>query len=132
MKKGCYLSEITDLYRTAQRKYDAGKLLYDSGFYNESIVHFYYSMLCTCQNFTFKKRTLSLKVMKELLNMIQVHYVDTGELDKRFHKGLASSGSLRNEVDYYNRDDISQSVAREKRNVCSDFLIEVKRMVKIE
>lgn len=64
--------------------------------------------------------------------MIQVHYVDTGELDKRFPKGLASSGSLRNEVDYYNRDDISQSVAREKRNVCSDFLIEVKRMVKIE
>ena len=49
--------------------------------------------------------------------MIQVHYVDTGELDKRFHKGLASSGSLRNEVDYYNRDDISQSVAREKRNI---------------
>ena len=131
VKKVFYLSEITDLYRTAQRKYDAGKLLYDSGFYNESIVHFYYSMYALAKILLLKKDIIT-KSHEGTINMIQVHYVDTGELDKRFHKGLASSGSLRNEVDYYNRDDIGQSVAREKRNVCSDFLLEVKRMVKIE
>ena len=77
-------------------------------------------------------KDITTKSHQGTINMIQVHYVETGELDKRFHKGLASSGSLRNEVDYYNRDDINQSVAREKRNVCLDFLLEVKKMVNIE
>ena len=131
VKKVFYLSEITDLYRTAQRKYDAGKLLYDSGFYNESIVHFYYSMYALAKILLLKKDIIT-KSHEGTINMIQVHYVETGELDKRFHKGLASSGSLRNEVDYYNRDDISQGIAREKRNICSDFLLEVKKMVNIE
>lgn len=115
----------------SQRKYDAGKLLYDSGFYNESIVHFYYSMYALAKILLLEK-DITTKSHEGTINMIQVHYVETGELDKRFHKGLASSGSLRNEVDYYNRDDISQNVAREKRNICSDFLLEVKRMVNIE
>lgn len=125
------MSEITDLYRTAQRKYDAGKLLYDSEFYNESIVHFYYSMYALAKILLLNK-DITTKSHQGTINMIQVHYVETGELDKRFHKGLASSETLRNEVDYYNRDDISQSIAREKRNICSDFLVEVKKMVNIE
>lgn len=125
------MSEITDLYRTAQRKYDAGKLLYEEGFYNESIIHFYYSMYALAKILLLEKGIIT-KSHSGTINMIQVHYVETGELDKRFHKGLASSGSLRNEVDYYNRDDISQSVALEKRNICSDFLIEVKKIVDIE
>ncbi len=78
------------------------------------------------------KKDITTKTHEGTINMIQVHYVETGELDKRFHKGLASSGSLRNEIDYYNRDDISQNLAREKRNICSDFLLEVKKMVNIE
>ena len=77
-------------------------------------------------------KDITTKSHQGTINMIQVHYVETGELDKRFHKGLASSETLRNEVDYYNRDDISQSIAREKRNICSDFLLEVKKMVNIE
>lgn len=125
------MSEITDLYKTAQRKYDAGKLLYDAGFYNESIIHFYYSMYALAKILLLEKGIIT-KSHAGTINMIQVHYVETGELDKRFHKGLASSGSLRNEVDYYNRDDISQSVALEKRNICSDFLIEVKKIVDIK
>ena len=124
------MSEITDLYKTAQCKYDAGKLLYDAGFYNESIIHFYYSMYALAKILLLEKGIIT-KSHAGTINMIQVHYVETGELDKRFHKGLASSGSLRNEVDYYNRDDISQSVALEKRNICSDFLIEVKKLVDI-
>ena len=77
-------------------------------------------------------KDITTKSHQGTINMIQVHYVETGELDKKFHKGLASSETLRNEVDYYNRDDISQSIAREKRNICSDFLLEVKKMVNIE
>ena len=130
VKKVFCLSEITDLYRTAQRKYDAGKLLYDSEFYNESIVHFYYSMYALAKILLLNK-DITTKSHQGTINMIQVHYVETGELDKRFHKGLTSSETLRNEVDYYNRDDISQSIAREKRNICSDFLVEVKKLVNI-
>ena len=124
------MSEISDLYRTAQRKYEAGKVLYDAGFYNESIIHFYYSMYALAKILLLEKDIIT-KSHEGTINMIQVHYVQTGELDKRFHKGLASSGSLRNEIDYYNREDISQSVAREKRNICSEFLIEVKKIVNI-
>ena len=125
------MSEISDLYRTAQRKYEAGKVLYDAGFYNESIIHFYYSMYALAKILLLEKDIIT-KSHEGTINMIQVHYVQTGELDKRFHKGLASSGSLRNEIDYDNREDISQSVAREKRNICSEFLIEVKKIVNIK
>lgn len=99
--------------------------------FTESIVHFYYSMYALAKILLLEKDIIT-KSHEGTINMIQVHYVETGELDERFHKCLASSGSLRNEVDYYNRDDISQNVAREKRNVCSDFLLEVKKMVNIE
>ena len=70
-------------------------MLYDSGFYNESIVHFYYSMYALAKILLLNK-DITTKSHEGTINMIQVHYVETGELDKRFHKGLASSGSLRN------------------------------------
>ena len=130
VKKVFCLSEITDLYRTAQRKYESGKLLYDAGFYSDSIVHFYYSMYSLAKILLLKKN-ITTRSHQGTINMIQVHYVQTGELDKRFHKALASSGSIRNEVDYFNRDDISQNIAREKRNICADFLIEVKKQLEL-
>jgi len=44
-------------------------------------------------------KNITTKSHQGTINMIQVHYVETGELDKRFHKGLASSETLRNEVE---------------------------------
>ena len=130
LKKVFFLSEITDLYRTAERKFETGNLLFDSGYYSDSIVHFYYSMHSLAKILLLKKGIIT-KRHEGTINMIQVHYVQTGELDKKFHKGLASSGTLRNEVDYFNRDDITKD-AREKRNICSEFLIEVKKIANIE
>ena len=122
------MSEITDYYNKAKRKYEAGNNLYESEFYSESIVHYYYSMFLLSKILLFRK-DLESRTHEGTIYLLKKHYVDTGELDEKFYKGLATSETLRNQVDYGSIDEISEPIAREKRNICSKYLTEVKKIL---
>lgn len=49
--------------------------------FTESIVHFYYSMYALAKILLLEKDIIT-KSHEGTINMIQVHYVETGELDK--------------------------------------------------
>lgn len=61
--------------------------------------------------------------------LIQVHYVETGELDSNIHSSFSNAQTLREQVDYDSTDDISRHVAREKRNVCDEFIKKAKNIL---
>lgn len=59
------------------------RLVYNSGYYAESIDHFYYSMYCVAKALLFKKG-IAPKTHAGTINMIQIIY--TNELFKEFCK----------------------------------------------
>ena len=122
------MGEIEDLISKSERKYEVGRLVYDSGYYAESIDHFYYSMYCVAKALLLKKG-IAPKTHAGTINMIQVHYVETGELDSKIHSSFSNAQTLREQVDYDATDDISQYVAREKRNVCGEFIKKAKEIL---
>ena len=122
------MGEIEDLISKAERKYEVGRLVYNSGYYAESIDHFYYSMYCVAKALLLKKG-IAPKTHAGTINMIQVHYVETGELDSNLHSSFSNAQTLREQVDYDATDDISHHVAREKRNVCGEFIKSAKEIL---
>ena len=88
-------------------------------------------MFLTSKALLFKKDIIA-KTHVGLINMIQIHYVETGELDSKIHSSFANTQTLREQVDYDSTDDISQKVAREKRNACSEFIRQAKIILEIE
>lgn len=89
-----FLSEIEEFIAKAERKFKVGILVYDAGYYAESIDHFYYAMFLTSKALLFKKDIIA-KTHVGLINMIQIHYVETGELDSKIHSSFANTQTLR-------------------------------------
>lgn len=98
MRKVSFLSEIEDFMAKAERKFEVGRLVYESGYYAESIDHFYYAMFLVAKALLIKKEIIT-KTHAGTINMIQIHNVETGELDSKIHSSFANAQTLREHVD---------------------------------
>lgn len=127
-----YLSEISDYILNAEHKFDVGMLLYEAEYYDEAIINFYYAMFYVARALLLKKGIVT-KTHSGTINMIQIHYVDTGELDKEFHTILANTQYIREQADYGSSFDSYDKEDALKRKNCSEKFIDVaKRILNID
>lgn len=117
------MDEIEDYRLKAKRKYESGKLLLDSGYYSDSVTHFYYAMLLTAKALLIKEK-IQTKKHKGIINKFYEIYVDKKGFNKEIYQNFARTQTLRQEADYEARDTINENIAILKRKHCEEFLKE--------
>ena len=118
--------EIHDFRLKAQRKFDSGKLLYENGYYSESITHFFYAMLLTAKALLLTKDYATGK-QKGILDGFNLYFVHQEGFDLNIYKNFARTQELRQEVDYQAQDYISEEIALEKMEECEEFIVECEK-----
>ena len=118
--------EIHDFRLKAQRKFDSGKLLYENGYYSESITHFFYVMLLTA-NALLLTIDYATGKQKGILDGFNLYFVHQEGFDLNIYKNFARTQDLRQEVDYQAQDYISEEIALEKMEECEEFIVECEK-----
>ncbi|MBE6494385.1 MAG: HEPN domain-containing protein, partial [Methanosphaera stadtmanae] len=87
----------------AQRKFNSGELLYENGYYSDSVTQFFYSMLLMAKALLLTKDYVSGK-QKGIIDGLNQNFVLKENFDNNIFKNFARTQDLRQEVDYEARD----------------------------
>ncbi|WP_323737561.1 HEPN domain-containing protein (plasmid) [Methanosphaera sp. ISO3-F5] len=118
--------EINDYKIKAQRKLDSGKLLYENGYYSESVTQFFYAMLLIAKALLLTRDYVTGK-QKRIIDGINQIFVLKENFNKNIFKNFARTQDLRQTIDYEARDYITQEIAFEKMKECEDFIKECEK-----
>ena len=122
------LDEITDFITKAENKIQSAKTLFEIGHYGDSVSLSYYAMFLAAKALVIKKggRTNTHQGTITEFGKIWVHE-DNFSYEKFVY--LASTQSLREEVDYNSTDRVNQKIAKEKIKQAEEFLQETKKFL---
>jgi len=91
--------EIKNLIEKAKRSFEAGKQLYESGFYDFSVSRFYYAMFY-CAEALLLTKGLSFSKHSAVISNFGKHFIKTGVLPQVLHSYIINAFKDRQIGDY--------------------------------
>jgi len=94
---------------TAQKTYDAARILADNGFWNSSVNRLYYSLFYAV-NALLVLNQIPTKSHTSTKSQFSMHFIKTGQLDKKYGRLLSQLFDWRQKGDYENVFDYNKEV----------------------
>jgi uncharacterized protein (UPF0332 family) len=120
-----YIEYIT----TAEEELDAASLLYEKGFFKESISRSYYSMFHATQALLILK-SIYPKSHKGVIQKFGEEFVKPGIIEKKMGEMLAQAETMRLKADYEVGLNINKEECELILENCETFLLKIKEIIK--
>lgn len=104
-----YEEETNLLMKRAWKRLEAAELLYDKGFYEDSISRAYYGMFYGARTLLLKEN-ITVKTHRGLISKFGQKFVEHGPLERKYGRNLRIAEELREESEY----SISRDISREE------------------
>lgn len=122
------MSEVQEYLDKADSKLKSSILLYDAGQYGDSVATSYYVMFLVAKALLLKKG-IAPKTHKGLIHVFSEEYVNKGEFSPELNRKFARTQTLRQQADYDAIDNINQKIAKEKIDLCKEFIKESQKFL---
>jgi uncharacterized protein (UPF0332 family) len=118
--------EIKNLIEKAKRSFEAGKQLYESGFYDFSVSRLYYAMFY-CAEALLLTKGLSFSKHSAVISNFGKHFIKTGKLPQELHSSIINAFKDRQIGDYEIVIKITKEEAERHLRNAEEF---IKRTIK--